>query len=774
MAAFANNLRARPGRKRPGFRLGAAIGLGAAAVLPPIGVAALPGLFAALGRPPLAVLVVLAFAPASAGLAVLVFGVEGALRRLESAPEEDPRFAVFRVFAAAGLFANAAILGFLAPSAEESAWIAVVASAALVYAWLLLLQQILLPRSFPGRPILAIVADSGLVTLFLYGGGSSAAFAYPLYLLLAIGNGFRFGLKSLLWATLANAVGFAALVATTPFWRAQPALAVVLLLALMLLPASVARLFRRLTEVRGEPKNATSPALPAPSSIRDLEAESAKATTSEVLRLFADEARRAGEAVLRVAAAPAAAGSEPLEHERARAVEAHARALLSRLDDMRDLSLAAIAELSPENAVFDLYEVAFAALEMLRAEAAEKGRKLSLRVDPRLPYRLFGWSHQLRQILLALMAGALASGETGGVRLEIGGAGRDQGRVRYRIAIRRKGAPASGIDGFPILVRLVERMGGHLSADGSGLEIPFALAEEPVAEVDLRGRLVLIASEDREFSEDLLAWLDAFNARGETIGISETALRKVFDEAEERPVLFVDGRGEMLPALSFAYRAAGGGKAAVLFVVDGPQFDALAAIADDLLAVILPAPLTRRVLGAALHAVRAAGEDALRDPASRRGEARPEHGAAARSPNFAEEPAPVVTPITSHPRFAGERESVVEERTIAALRALGEGSDFFATVLDAFRTDSAAIFEELRRAAEAADGAGFREGLEALKSCAANVGGMRLVELLLSLRGVTAGELRLEGKGLVDRIGAELIRLEAALGDTLDRGAGAQ
>jgi HPt (histidine-containing phosphotransfer) domain-containing protein len=71
------------------------------------------------------------------------------------------------------------------------------------------------------------------------------------------------------------------------------------------------------------------------------------------------------------------------------------------------------------------------------------------------------------------------------------------------------------------------------------------------------------------------------------------------------------------------------------------------------------------------------------------------------------------------------------------------------------------------RAAAAADESGFARGLHALRSCAANLGGMRLCELLLSLRDVGGRELREQGSVVVQRLGDELERLDAALLDVL-------
>jgi hypothetical protein len=61
-----------------------------------------------------------------------------------------------------------------------------------------------------------------------------------------------------------------------------------------------------------------------------------------------------------------------------------------------------------------------------------------------------------------------------------------------------------------------------------------------------------------------------------------------------------------------------------------------------------------------------------------------------------------------------------------------------------------------------------------LRSCAANLGGTRLSELLLSLREIGARELAEQGGALVDRLGDELRRFETALLDFLPEPADAQ
>jgi two-component system sensor histidine kinase RpfC len=122
-----------------------------------------------------------------------------------------------------------------------------------------------------------------------------------------------------------------------------------------------------------------------------------------------------------------------------------------------------------------------------------------------------------------------------------------------------------------------------------------------------------------------------------------------------------------------------------------------------------------------------------------------------------------VTPITVHPRFPTDPSGIVDEAAIDALRALGGGSDFFRDVIETFRSDARQILEEIARSVAEGDIRAFREHAHSLRSSAANVGGARLCNALLSLRDVTARELRSDGRDVIERLEAELARLDTAL-----------
>jgi two-component system sensor histidine kinase RpfC len=127
-----------------------------------------------------------------------------------------------------------------------------------------------------------------------------------------------------------------------------------------------------------------------------------------------------------------------------------------------------------------------------------------------------------------------------------------------------------------------------------------------------------------------------------------------------------------------------------------------------------------------------------------------------------DEPPPRVTPISSHPRFVPEGPAVVDEATMAALRTLG-GNDFVADVIASFRGDAWRLLGQLRNAVARGDVRSFRDAVHSLRSGSANVGALRLCQTLTALRDVTVAELRQTGLAYLDKVEADLARLDASL-----------
>ncbi len=86
-----------------------------------------------------------------------------------------------------------------------------------------------------------------------------------------------------------------------------------------------------------------------------------------------------------------------------------------------------------------------------------------------------------------------------------------------------------------------------------------------------------------------------------------------------------------------------------------------------------------------------------------------------------QEAPPVAAPTDGH-----DAQPLIDKAALAQLAAIGDDSDFIATVIDGFETDARALMRALTAAADQQDWARYRESLHALKGCAVSVGAERL------------------------------------------------
>ena len=769
---------------------GAIIALGMAGILPPLALILWPGDLGHVGAVPIGVALtaLLLLAPALVGFATALLGLDRVRAGCRLRGDHEHEQAVLRVFAGALAFAYAGVIAASAPG-DVSTKTLIVAASGLGLAWVFLLLAIVDPVPAPARQFLALIVDAALISAFLHYGGQLTAPWALLYLLATFHAGFRGGVLLLAVSATANLAGFAAAAATTPYWRDQAFLAGGLAAALTVLPAYIGSVVHEVTEARAA-------------------ASAAQAARTRFLMVISQALRGPLDRIVGRA-----------NHEaQAPSVVTSARTLLSQVNNVLDFSAIEAGAFVPTTEAFDLHALVNDTLADRRAEAARKGLLLCSHIDPALPYRLRGWPRQLAQIIDYIVARAIEVSAQGTVRVVIDAAALDPSGARLRVVVRdagqaipptetgalfdpfatrhgvsapdRASAGGHGAFGLAVVRRLVELMGGEISiggtAEGGGtfkITVPVELDDTASeAALDLERCLVLIATEDSQFASDLAEPLNAWHGDPRWID----SLDGTLDFVDQRDggacsVLIVDGRLRKLAALTFAHRAVtgGGGPSFVLFVTDGAQIAGLVELADDELDAVLPAPVDNRLLANALHALplwhgpppRPVLVPASREPVP---EPPPLFDPVAPLPPAAAQPAPPseaaaapqITPIATHPRFAAEA-PIVDARAVMALRGLGGGDAFLAELFDSFRSDTHEIMERLVRAAAAADSAGFARCLHALRSCAANLGGTRLCEVLLSLREVSASELRDQGSVLVQRLGDEVSRLDAALAEFL-------
>jgi signal transduction histidine kinase len=530
------------------------------------------------------------------------------------------------------------------------------------------------------------------------------------------------------------------------------------------------------------------------------QADSANAAKTRLLTALGDDLRKPLRDIARAGAAIDRSAFDPGEWNKIARMRLDARAMLLQLEDIRTCLDIESGSFAPETRSFDLYRLANGVVASLRPQAAERGIAIALRIDPLLPYQLRGWPHQLRQILIGLLTYAVQRSSKTKLRLVLDAAELEAERVNLRLTVASDAADPPALEdtaeppaaepgrpfGMAMVQRLAALMGGRLAVEREpggalrlGVELPFVVDQATLAlPLDLAHLPALIVTKDQNFVGEFVEPLDSWRADPRWIGAGDTALQYLaaFDAFGRRPLLIVDGRGDVLQALSFAHRAvslSAGLPPYLLFVADEARMDSVIGLADEDFDGILPAPFTVGALRGVLHAMRVEPADwFLADPVLPiAAEEEPAPPVAAPASIAALEPAPqpapvaVVTEIASHPRFAESGGAVIDERAIGALWSLGDGGEFFEGVIEAFRADARRVIGELNAAAAAADPHQFEEGVQALRRCTANFGSGRLRELLLSLRDLAPAELQRQGSAYVQRLEAEIGKLEITLVD---------
>lgn len=593
-----------------------ALALVAAGVLPPVGLAALPGGLSMLGAPQTGIVLVAAllFAPALVGFAVALQGFDAVLARQRAEGDGEYRQSIARVLLAALIVAYTFVLLAAAPADPAVAPSLVIASLNLAAAWLFLLNVILSTRRSALRCYAALISDVILLSMLLAVGGGLTAALVLVYCYTAISAAEHHGLRALAGTIAFAAAAFGAVAGLTPFWRERPLLAGGMLLAMALLPAYVGAVLHRL----GAAKTA---------------AESANAAKNRFLAALSDDLRAPLRSIARAGASLDRTALDPEQWDTIARMRLSARSMLLQLDDMLNYVRIDGGTFAPETRSFDLYRLANGAVAALRAPAAERGIALALRIDPRLPYQLRGWPHQLRQVLICLMTNAIRHSGRAKVKVHLDAIGfdpaNDADQVTLRLAVASTLADhrldtadeEDGDSGRPLGLavadRLVRLMGGRLAVETDAqrglslaVELPFAVDQASLAlPLDLAHLPVLIVTKDPEFVGDLIEPLEAWRGDPRWIGAGDAALAYLdsFDHRTRRPVLVIDGRGDVLQALSWTHRAMearGADPPYVLFIADEPRMDSVIGLADGELDGVLPAPFTHAALRSALHALR--------------------------------------------------------------------------------------------------------------------------------------------------------------------------
>ncbi len=564
------------------------------------------------------------FGPGLATVTIALRGLNVVARDLTIRSDTEPQQAIIRLAIAGAVLVYIAGLGYLGKGGDTILPLLAVDVPGVLTAWLLLVHLMADPEPSLARRGAAMVNDITLISVFLHVGGPYAAPWFSIYLWVIFGFGFRFGVTALAACAALATAGFAAVVASTPYWELRWPVAAGIGAALVLLPSYAATLLSNLTAAKAQ-------------------AEEAAQAKSRFLAVMNQELRTPLNSVIGMGSLIARTKLDDEQRDMLATMQHSARTLLTIMNDLLDLSELEAGKIAAPIEFFELHEVIGGAIAMVRPQAAAKGLALTLRIDPRLPPAYRGMPLQLRRVLVNLLANAIRLTSKGHIALDGTLIAQGEGKVKLILAVRDEGggiaheeqkrifdafahgdeqkkrAAGTGL-GLTIAKQLVEAMGGAIALEseigkGSTFTVALTLDQDTSGTVrvpDLLGRKMVLISSDSDFAGLLEARLRSWRGEVQWIGDPEQALGELalIGRSDRPVVLILDGTQNPLAGLSLAHRAmtAMATPPVMLFIAPAQGSEAIAGLAASQLAAVIEAPLSDTDLASALLGILAGDE----------------------------------------------------------------------------------------------------------------------------------------------------------------------
>jgi len=409
----------------------------------------------------------------------------------------------------------------------------------LLVSLLLLIWIVLYPGINPARRIIAMVGDMAAVSTSLYLGNESAAILLAVYLWVITGNGFRYGARYMLLATLLACGGFVAVTSLSPFWQQHIWFSSAILLTMMIVPLYMVSLIKKLHQAIAL-------------------AEEANHAKSRFIANMSHELRTPLNGIIGMNDLSLSTRLTTDQKHFALVIKESAYHLLGLIERILDMAKIEAGKTELVEKTFDLHQLMHGVVAMFEGQASEKGIRIHLHVDPAAPFALIGSPRHLKQVMINIIGNAVKFTERGSVNISVDpvsdcedtrlvftvtdtGIGMDES-VQEKIfelftqadtsITRRFGGTGLGT---AIARELTEMMGGEISlrsVEGQGstftIELPFMVQNNTREVQDLSQTHVLMLQEPGR-GEHVNSALDCWGVQYAEIEDASMLLSKLVD-----------------------------------------------------------------------------------------------------------------------------------------------------------------------------------------------------------------------------------------------------
>ncbi len=267
-------------------------------------------------------------------------------------------------------------------------------------ALLLLAAALWSTRPSPVRRCVGIVVDLSATSTAIAFAGEAGAPLLAVYLWVIVGNGFRYGVHYLAFATGLSLVGLGVATAVSPFWRSHFLFSASFLLVLVLIPGYVAALLRKLRRAMRQ-------------------ADEANQAKSQFLAKMSHELRTPLNGIIGISDLLQDGELPERERELVQTIHSSGETLLGIIDGILDFSRIEAGHVRIESVAFSPQRLLADTMAMFEPQAQRKGLGLTHQIDPSLPTHLIGDPLHIRQVLMNLIANALKFTDAGAVRVRV-------------------------------------------------------------------------------------------------------------------------------------------------------------------------------------------------------------------------------------------------------------------------------------------------------------------------------------------------------------------